>query len=76
MLTIKQLYGILISLACIIIKIAVGSPVIVHSLKLSLTSISKREFLSFIDEIIKRVNKETDIPGVKGSAHLSKEHSL
>ena len=68
-----------------IMKIAVGfptplqigvQPVIVHNLKFSLTSISKRGFLSFIDQIIERVNKETDIPCIKGSAHLPKEYSL
>jgi len=50
-LTIKQLYGILIPLACNIMTIALDyigiQPVIVHNLKFSLTSISKREFLSF-----------------------------
>ena len=33
-------------------------------------------FCEGIDEIIERVNKETDIPCVKGSAHLPKEYSL
>ena len=55
-LTIKQLYGILIPFACIIMKIDAGFPILLHieiqpvivrNLKISLTSISKGEFLSF-----------------------------